>query len=307
MLILRLKKVDSFKPKEWIKKRAYNEHATHVLQSGVQVRDADTDEHVLTFMRVPETYALEPLLETLKAIPYARAYRTDGLLSRSCTFGAQPRIPIRRDFCSFAALAYNNPNAHAVLDLYGSYASEIFESVLTTEYWRQTNRLAIEVSPHWRRSFYTSGIANDRNVLTYHKDQGNIAESLSAMYSVTRDLHGENGRLVLPEYSAALEFDGFEILIFEGAKHVHGVTPIQVSARTALRYTVVYYPLSGLSKCGTPEEELERIKNVKTQRSEMRHSRNLEALKAQVGNGKTDEEIKKAAERKKRLFERKKR
>jgi hypothetical protein len=71
----------------------------------------------------------------------------------------------------------------------------------------------------------------------------------------------------------------------------------------------VYYPLKGLEACGTPDEELERIKRVKTQREMNRHSaKKEEALeKMAASKGMTADELRDAGARKRALFERKKR
>lgn len=313
MEVVLARKDPSFEPREWTKKPRYahDRHADHYFSSGdgLVVRDADTGEHVLTFLpftALPE----QPLLDALRQLRFQENYRTEGLKSRSCTFGFQPRIPIRRDFCSVAASAYQRPEAHRTLIQYGRETARIYERHLPELYANQQAELA-SVKPEWREpnTHFTSGIANDRNVLHYHRDQGNFPGALSTMLALTRDMGETSGKLVLPEYKIGIEFHGFELLIFNGAQHVHGVTPIKLHSPMSYRYTVVYYALQAMCRCGTQAEELDRIKKLKTQREIQRTSENEEALKQKLlaKTGIDEEEMKRLGERKHAHFERKKR
>lgn len=297
---LRVKKVPGFKAAEWTKKPRYAQEAdaTTCVKSGVQLIDADTGEHVVTF--VPFDQPIAPLLTAVRRLQFQENYRTEGLKSRSCTFGYQPRIPLRRDFCSVAASAYKRPAEHSELIRYGEATARAFERLLPREYAQQISMLEA-VKPTWKEAgtHFTSGIVNDRNVLHYHRDAGNFPDALSTMLSLTRDMGPTGGKLILPEYAVALEYAGFELTIFNGAKHVHGVTPIMLSSAASYRFTVVYYALAAMARCGTPQEELQRIKKIKTQREEGRTSAKSAALRERLLNssGMSEAEMAEAAKR----------
>jgi len=302
--IIRLRKVPGFDYREWTKTPRYaKEEDASIFRTsgdaGIQVRDADTDEHVITFRPFTEL-PFAPLLEAVKRLRYQENYRTEGLKSRSCTFGFQPRIPLRRDYCSVAASAYNQPDQHKVLIQYGRETARIFERLLPELYGYQQSMLE-GVKPEWREpnTHFTSGIANDRNVLHYHRDAGNFPGALSTMLSLTRDMGSAGGKLIVPEYDIGIEFTGFELAIFNGAALVHGVTPLKLHAAQAFRYTVVYYALQAMCRCGTKNEELTRIKKVKTVREAQRTKANEAVFRAKMleATGLSEEEVKRNGER----------
>lgn len=310
MEVLRLRKRAGFDPKPWLHtgprqpRRAVEEDVSTIVESGVQVRDADTDEHVLTFIPV-EGRDPAPLLAAVSKLRFQENYRTEGLKSRSCTFGFQPRIPLRRDFCSVAASAYVQPREHSTLIDYGRWTARVYESLLPREYAVQQTELE-QVLPEWREpgTHFTSGIANDRNVLHYHRDAGNFPNALSTMLSLARNMGDSGGKLLVPEYDVGLSFHGFELLIFNGSALVHGVTPITIHSADSYRYTIVYYALQSMSRCGTKQEELQRIRKLKTKRELQRTSENEAELKARLiaDVGLDEETVKRMGERKAKNF-----
>ena len=54
------------------------------------------------------------------------------------------------------------------------------------------------------------------------------------------------------------------MIMFDGQKFVHGVTPIIKMNERDYRYTMVYYSLKGFWQCLTEEEELKRIRGKKS-------------------------------------------
>ncbi len=299
----------TFDPKAWKKKRALPSHAERVLQSGVQVFDAKTKDHVLTFMAVPDAYPASVLESALRKLRFATSYRTDGLQSHSCTFGYQPRIPLRRDYCSVADSAISTPVEHKVLIDYGRTSAMLYSRHLPELFRAQHDTVVASVGECWRENgvHFTSGIANDKNVLAYHCDAGNFPDTLSTMYTLTRDMGEKSGMLVIPEYKIALSFTGFELLIFNGARYMHGVTPIKSLNKNSMRYSVVYYALKSMAKCGTPEEELQRIREVKTARASRRTEASKGLLLEELGEGRTQEELQELGKRHVQSFQRVKR
>jgi hypothetical protein len=210
----------------------------------------------------------------LQRLSYVEHYRTGGLLSRSCTFGFAPRIAARRDFCGVADAAFTHPQEHATMIEYGRFSSEIYKEMLPDQHAAHLKLLDDKVADRWREPgcHFTSGIANDKNPLAYHTDAGNFLGTMSTMLTVTRDMGNVSGMLVLPEYGVGFEFNGFELLMFNGAEIVHGVTPMRTFTAGSMRYSVVYYALQGMANCGTPEEELARIREVRSGREKKKVS-----------------------------------
>jgi len=59
------------------------------------------------------------------------------------------------------------------------------------------------------------------------------------------------------------------VLFFDGQEIMHGVTPMVV-AEDGYRFTAVFYSLQQMWNCLTVDEEIARIRNIKTQREKKR-------------------------------------
>lgn len=232
----------------------------------------------------------EELLRAVRRLNYIIDWRTDGMQSRACTFGVQPRIPVRRNYCSIAASARTHANEHRVLESWGTYAAELMREHAPGIYERQRAQVEGGVLEHWRmkNGVFTSGIVNCETALWYHRDRGNFPDAYSMMIVLSKGL-GAHGRLVLPEFDLAVAFDGADWFLFNGARWLHGVTPIGIPVHgtdVAYRYSVVWYALRGCAQCGTPEEELNRIRVLSTQSERKRKKSNrVELLRSLLKHG----------------------
>lgn len=237
---------------------------------------------VMALLPVEEDVDYIELVESLHRINYITDYRTDGLKSTSRIFGYQHRIPLRRDFCSTCSMAREHTYEHDLVAQYGVRAAERFAEVRPDLYAAQKDLLAEEVLPLWRMpgDIFTSGIINKNAALRHHRDAGNFQHCWSCMYVFSRDMRG--GMLVVPRYRIALEFCGADLVMFDGAALMHGVTKIKRMNRQSYRYSVVFYALKGMAKCGTREQELARVRRLKTERAELRTSDRKDELKQRI-------------------------
>lgn len=210
------------------------------------------------------------LLEALRSIRYHRSQRAEGLESNSRTFGFLPRVTIRRDFCTATALHAESPVQAGVLAKWADRAARIWDMSDRDGVHRQEALLRKRVKPEWilPGKVFTSGICNYNNPLRFHYDKGNFPGSWSAMFAFTHNVKG--GNLVLPGYRIAFSFRRPSFIIFDGQANLHGVSPIKYVGKGGYRYSVVYYAMQGMCRCLTPDEELQRIRIVKTQREHKR-------------------------------------
>lgn len=211
------------------------------------------------------------LVGALSRIRYSQSPRTRGLLTQSRVFGFQPRVTIRRDYCTAASLSKDQPGEAGVLAEWAARADRIYRRV-NPELYGQHAQLVSKVLPCWRMgdTVFTSGIANRNNPLAYHLDAGNFPNVWSAMYALAHDCEG--GYLSVPELDIGFDFTRPALIMFDGQGLLHGVTPLREISKQAWRYSVVFYALQQLCRCGTPAEELARIRLVKTQREIKRRS-----------------------------------
>jgi|688.fasta_scaffold309677_2 hypothetical protein len=213
---------------------------------------------------------LEPLRQTLRTIKYDTGARALGLKSTSRVFGYQPRIALRRDFCTATTLAHKTPSKNRVVCDYGKQIVGIYQEYFPDVFDSHNKWVTSKIKNEWKmqETPFTSGIINKNNPLKYHFDAGNIKHVCSCMLALKRSCGG--GFLSLPEIGVGLEIADQSLTIFDGQSLLHGVTPIKKLADNSERYTIVYYTLHQMWKCETVTEELARIRKLKMERERKR-------------------------------------
>lgn len=226
----------------------------------------DGDRLVLVYDALPPGEA-EMVGLLLPRVPIQSGHaRTSGLVVTARTFGFQPRVALRRDFCAEASLASEDAVLHRALVAQAFGIAGIYERRNPSLYGMhkamtdtKAARFRLAGTP------FTSGIVNENNPLKYHHDLGNYPCVWSGMVA-TKQGRQSGGHLALPEYGLGLEIASGSVTLFDGAGLWHGVTPIRLVDEGARRFTAVYYSMAGLWKCETPEQELARIRRLRTER-----------------------------------------
>ena len=221
------------------------------------------------------------LLKAIKRIDIGgRNKRSGGIRSESRVFGNSPRDTMRKDYCSSAMLAHDFHYEHEMICSYGAELAKHYKKHCPEMYNYHNDLAQQKVKPNWiiKDSPFTSGIINKNSALNYHFDTGNFQDVYSNMLAFKKDIGG--GYLSLPEFDVGLEIANNSVLFFDGQKILHGVTKIKYKSPNAYRYTLVYYTLKRMWQCLEPKEELDRIKQVKTDREIGR----LKRLKGEIPN-----------------------
>ena len=205
------------------------------------------------------------VVEALKRIKYETSTRTGGLKTTSRIFGYAPRVPVRKDFCSATSLIQDFPKEHLVVCNYAQKVSEIY-GIIQPDIYDKHKEEANKVLKDWRihKTPFTSGIINKNNPLKYHYDTGNFKNVYSCMLGFKHNIAG--GYLACPEYDCAFEIKNNSLHIFDGQNILHGVTPFKQLTEDAYRYTMVYYSLKAMWSCLPVNEEVIRIRKLKTKR-----------------------------------------
>lgn len=206
-----------------------------------------------------------PITKALESIKYQASERTGGLKTISRIFGYAPRVTLRKDFCSATSLIKDFPTEHDLICEYAKQITDIYRSI-NPEVFEQHMQESKKVLKEWtiEDTPFTSGIINKNNPLKYHFDTGNFKNVFSCMLGFKKDIEG--GYLSLPDYDCMLEIKNNSLLIFDGQNILHGVTPIKKRSEQAYRYTIVYYSLKAMWNCLPLNEEIIRIRKLKTDR-----------------------------------------
>lgn len=241
-------------------------HAERLIDESCVI--TENGKPIIAYIQVP--YGLESLQESVKQIRYEKSTRSGGLPTVSRIFGYNPRSTLRKDFCSSTSLAMEQASHHQVVCDAGKLAAQWYEKVNQPLYQKHLAITKEKVLPEYAipGTPFTSGIINKNNVLRYHKDNGNFKDVWSAMFVFKRDVQG--GHLVVPEINCTFALRDKSLFLFDGQGLIHGVTPIEFLSHLGYRYTVVYYSLLQIWKCQPVEDEIKRIRALKTQRERKR-------------------------------------
>lgn len=286
MKILDAKKTD-IDLKEYVKRSAQESDYKTLITEDTLIR-IDGKPAIL-YMRLG--WDFEPLKNIVRSIKYDTGVRALGLKSTSRVFGYQPRIALRRDFCTATTLAHKTPTKNRVVCDYGKEIVPIYREHFPEIFDSHTKWVGNKIKDEWKiqETPFTSGIINKNNPLKYHFDAGNIKNVCSCMLALKRSCGG--GFLSLPELGLGLEIADRSLTIFDGQALLHGVTPIKKLADNSERYTIVYYTLHQMWKCETVTEELARIRKLKMERERKRAGLPTEAELQVTQHGVEEKEL----------------
>lgn len=280
MKVVTLKKCE-IDLKEFVKRSAFEKDFTTLITEPTIIVDLETGQRVVFFDVLKGDFSKE--VQALKEIEFSTSNRTGGLISTSRVIGYQPRVAMRRDFCSSASLSKEQPEQHRVICDLAVKLAEKYKELAPETFMAHEETTVNKVKPMYKMEGtpFTSGIINKNNLLKYHFDTGNFQDVYSAMIVFKHDVGG--GYLSLPEYNVGFSLPDKSVLIFDGQKLMHGVTPIIKNSADGHRFSIVYYSLQQMWKCLTIDEEVARIRKVKTAREQKRTSKNIQALRTQFG------------------------
>ncbi len=199
--------------------------------------------------------------QAVQDIPYETSKRSGGLVTTSRIFGFDPATGIRKFWCASTALARNNPREHQIIVDFGEQIAKIYKQYLPDTYVSHEQITFDKVKPNWRltNTPFTSGIINKNNQLNYHFDSGNFKDVYSNMIVFKNNTSG--GYLSLPEFNIGLQCADNTVVMFDGQKMLHGVTPINHYPGNAYRYSIVFYSLASFWKCDDITEEIAKVRN----------------------------------------------
>lgn len=262
--------------KDYVKRGATeDDFSTLITESCIGVEDGE-----IKFVYDIYDEDTTDVINAVKAIKFQTSKRTGGLLSTSRIFGYRPRNVLRADYCSATSLAYEDPKNHEIVASFAGNIERYYKNRFPGGWEKHRKMTTEKIKPSYqiKGSVFTSGIINKNNKLNYHFDAGNFKNVYSCMI-VFKDSVG-GGYLSLPEYDLGLALPNNAMLMFDGQSILHGVTPIKYEHDNAYRYSIVYYSLNQIWNCLELDDELARIRNVKTKRERERlSSEKMEKLK----------------------------
>lgn len=237
------------------------DYSTLVEDSSL-IYDAETGDLLIVYLQLTDDCS--DVVRALRQVSFGQA-NAMGRGPKSRVFGNQPRSLPRRDNCTAAALAHENPQAHAVIAGYAERVSEYYKRYNPDLYTTHSDTTE-KVLPDWRigDSAFTSGIINFNNPLQYHFDAGNFSGVWSNMLVFREGTAG--GYLACPDIDLGFALPNNSLLMFDGQGLLHGVTPIPLLHDEGYRYSIVYYSLKQMWQCLPLGEEIRRADRRRTER-----------------------------------------
>lgn len=263
--------------KDYIQRSALLSDVSTLIKEDCIIRVNGVPEIFYTLLSKDD---LKNIRWAVKNIKYSKSERTGGLKTQSKIFGYSPRNPLRNDYCNLTTMSESEGKQHKVITEFGKVLSNYYKDYMTDDFNKHQQVVIEKVKPDWIISGtpFTSGIVNKNNPLKYHLDSGNFKGLMSNMLVLKKDVDG--GFLVIPELDIALECPDGSLVIFNGQRILHGVSPIENKYDTSYRYSVVYYSLEQMWKCETMDEEIARVRSVKMKRANNRiDEEHIERLK----------------------------
>lgn len=199
----------------------------------------------------------------------AGVVRAAGIRNRAQVFGNLSRQPVLgRMACCASSGALSHPDEHQVIVAAAAFLASMLK-VAVPEQYEFNQEVVSEVRPEWLLpgGLWTSGVINDTSVFPYHRDRNNFPGAWSAMPVIRR--HTRGGHLHFPELeiegqpAVAACGDG-DVLLFNGQRWMHGVTPIERTQSDGYRMSAVYYPVRKMKNCLEPQEELRQAQIART-------------------------------------------
>ena len=192
-----------------------------------------------------------------------------GASSRSAMVGwLRPNAMLGRNYCAPAVGARKTPAAHLAAVNAAGPCADLMATILPERTDQHRDLVSIiDAGYLLPGGLWTSGIVNYTAPYFYHRDRNNVPGTWSAMPVLRRGTRG--GHLAFPEYeidgqiAVAACADG-DVLLFEGQRIIHGVTPITIIEPDGYRITTVYYAVDALRHCPPCDEQLavSRVKHT---------------------------------------------
>lgn len=188
--------------------------------------------------------------QSLKTDANGKRYKYVQNEQMSCILGSvAPKAHMRRPYPTRSSV-HKVKSAQTFIKamlLLAKESEKLIAEIMPGQYQRQ-KELFNQVSEEWKfGSLFTSSISNYNISAPFHRDTGNIKNTVNVI--ITKRRNSKGGNLHVPDYGATIDQCDNSILVYPAWRNVHGVTPIEPTYEGGYRNSLVFYPLNAfLSK-----------------------------------------------------------
>lgn len=163
--------------------------------------------------------------------------------------GVPPKPHMRRPYPTISSV-HQVKSAQTFIKamlLLAKESEKLIAEIMPYQHQRQ-KELFNQVPDEWKfGSLFTSSISNYNISAPFHRDTGNIKNTVNVI--ITKRRNSKGGNLHVPDYGATIDQCDNSILVYPAWRNVHGVTPIEPTFEGGYRNSLVFYPLNAfLSK-----------------------------------------------------------
>jgi hypothetical protein len=122
-------------------------------------------------------------------------------------------------------------------------SSNLLKEFLPEQYITQKT-IFKNINEKWKfGEIFTSSISNLNISAPFHKDTGNLIDTVNFIY--TKRKNSKGGALHVPDYNITVEQSDDSVLVYPAWKNLHGVTPILPIKKEINYYrnSLIFYPL----------------------------------------------------------------
>ena len=179
-----------------------------------------------------------------KSVPKSSMKRSSGVEQFSCIIGSIPPKPhMRRPYPAISSV-HGHKSAKTFIKamiMLGKESEQIIKDILPAQYEEQM-QIFSEMDDKWKLgNMFTSSISNYNISAPFHRDTGNIKNTVNVI--ITKRKNSTGGNLHIPDYNATVDQCDGSMLVYPAWRNVHGVTPIHATHDGGYRNSLVFYPL----------------------------------------------------------------
>lgn len=157
-----------------------------------------------------------------------------------------PKAHMRRPYPSTSAVHREDSARNFIKSMLmlSRESGQLIKKYLPEVYKKQKQVIKESVKKQWRfGDMFTSSISNYNISAPYHRDTGNLKDTVNAIFFKRYESIG--GCLHLPDYDMTIACGDNSMLCYPAWKNVHGVTPIRPNIQGGYRNSLIFYPLKG--------------------------------------------------------------
>jgi len=179
-----------------------------------------------------------------KNVPKSSMKRSSGVEQFSCIIGSIPPKPhMRRPYPAISSV-HSHKSAKTFIKamiMLGKESEQIIKDILPAQHEEQM-QIFSEMDDKWKLgNMFTSSISNYNISAPFHRDTGNIKNTVNVI--ITKRKNSTGGNLHIPDYGATIDQRDGSMLVYPAWRNVHGVTPITATHDGGYRNSLVFYPL----------------------------------------------------------------